>query len=331
MERTQSTTEAPEPPDDLALWELHAWCLGAVQPPGPVVRRGENGRLLHAARTGLDRHAIDETRMAELEHMHLLERSGDEIRTIFPIIGPQAAAPLRRHARNLAEKLLPSLLDPATRIRDHLTSQGLSGHTFAIIFGHALDGLMWSFLAAHGAIPDTRLTPDRPFWNGTFWAIWPPRENPAGVNEARFPGMTLVMVWTPRTEERLKAFARQPGLEAAFRSIAAGAATTFSQGVGGLPRIPVLRPGDPLDLQSQALARPVADALLSAPLPAIERARGQHDARIILGHELIWDLADLLQVNGLIARSASWNPASNIFLRIESDWTQPRERSIIGT
>ncbi len=331
MDRKQSTTEIPEPPDDLALWELHAWCLGAVQPPGPVVRRGDNGRLLHAARNGLDRHAIDEPRMAEPEQMHLLERSGDEFRTTFPIIGPQAAAPLRRHARNLAEKLLQNLIDPATRIRDHLAAEGLPGHTFAIVFGHALDGLMWSILAGRGAIPETHLTPDRPFWNGAFWAIWPPRENPAGVNEARFPGMTLVMVWTPRTEERLKAFARQPGLEAAFRSIAAGSATTFSHGVDGVPRIPVIRPGDPLDLQSQALARPVADALLSAPLPAIERARGQHDARIILGHELIWELADLLQVGGLIPRSTSWNPASNIFLRIESDWTQPRERSIIGT
>lgn len=329
MDRTQSTTETP--PDDLALWELHAWCLGAVQPPGPVVRRGDNGRLLHAARNGLDQHAIDEPRMAELEHMHLLERSGDEFRTTFPIIGPQAAAPLRYHARILAEKLLPSLLDPATRIRDHLAAEGLPGHTFAIVFGHALDGLMWSFLAGHGAIPDTHLTPDRPFWNGTFWAIWPPRENPAGVNEARFPGTTLVMVWTTRTEERLKSFARQPGLEAAFRSIAAGSAPTFSHGVDNLPRIPVIRPGDPLDLQSQALARPVADALLSTPLPAIERARGPHDARIILGHELIWELADLLQVGSLIPRSASWTPASNNFLRTESDWTQLRERSIIGT
>ncbi len=163
MDRKQSTTEIPEPPDDLALWELHAWCLGAVQPPGPVVRRGDNGRLLHAARNGLDRHAIDEPRMAEPEQMHLLERSGDEFRTTFPIIGPQAAAPLRRHARNLAEKLLQNLIDPATRIRDHLAAEGLPGHTFAIVFGHALDGLMWSILAGRGAIPETHLTPDRPF------------------------------------------------------------------------------------------------------------------------------------------------------------------------
>ncbi|MFN3765871.1 MAG: hypothetical protein ACK4R3_09895 [Aliihoeflea sp.] len=260
--------------------------------------------------------------MAELERMHILERSGDEIRATFPIIGPQAAAPLRRHARNLAEKLLPRLTDPVARIHDHLAAEGLTGHTFAVVFGHALDGLMWSILASHRAVPDTHLTPDRPYWNGTFWAIWPPRENPAGVNEARFPGMTLVMVWTPRTEEPLKALARRSGLQATLCAIASGASAPVADPLllddHGHSRIPIIRPGDPLQLHALALARPVAEALLTEPLPSIENVTDPRDARIIFGHELIWELADLLHDNGLVPRASEDDPIPSLFLRVEA-------------
>ncbi|MBL0935034.1 MAG: hypothetical protein IBJ07_09800 [Rhizobiaceae bacterium] len=311
-----------EPPDDLALWELHAWCLGALQPPGPLVRRSDNGRLLHAARHGIDRHAIDEDRIADLQRMHLLARAGDTIRTAFPVIGQQASAPLRRNARALAEKLLPHLLDPAARIRDRLAAEGLAGHTFVIVFGHALDGLMWTLLAARKAIPDTRLTPDRPYWNGTFWAIWPPRTDPAGVNEAPFPGMTLVMVWTPRTEERLKAISRSPDLETTLHAIASGAPPPVTHphllDDQGRPRLPIIRPADPLHQQSFALASSVAEALLTDPLPSIETVADPRDARIIFGHELIWELADLLRDAGLVPRPSQNDLLQSLFLRVET-------------
>lgn len=310
-----------EPPDDLALWELHAWCLGAVQPPGPIVRRGGNGRLLHAARNGIGRHAIDEDRIADLQRVHLVTRAGDTIRTAFPVIGPRASTPLRRHARTLAEKCLPHLLDPAARIRDRLAAEGLAGHAFAVVFGHALDGLMWTLLATRDAIPDTRLTPDRPFWNGTSWAIWPRRIDPAGVNEATFPGMTLVMVWTPRTEQHLKAFARQPGLEAALQSITSGAPPLVPDSLlindHGRPRIPVIRPRDPLHQQSLALASPVAEALLTELLPQIEGIDSPRDTRVIFGHELIWELADLLRDAGLFVPTED-DPINDLFLRIDA-------------
>jgi hypothetical protein len=311
-----------EPPDDLALWELHAWCLGALQPPGPLVRGGDNGRLLHAARNGIDRHAIHEDRIADLQRMHLVTRAGDTIRTAFPVIGPRASAPLRRHARTLAEKCLPHLLDPAARIRDRLAEDGRANHTFAIVFGHALDGLMWTLLASRDAIPDTRLTPDRPYWNGTFWAIWPPRTDPAGVNEALFPGTTLVMVWTPRTEQCLKTLARQPGLEAALRAIASGAPPTLTHPLliddQGHPLIPIIRPADPLHQQSLALASPVAEALFTELLPQIEGIDSPRDARVIFGHELIWELADLLRAAGLVPRGGEADPLQSLFLRLET-------------
>ncbi len=313
-------------PEDLALWELHAYCLGAVQPPAPAVRRDANGRLLYAARDGLIASSMaDGRRVSELESLGLIERNGERIFTTFPIIAPEASAPLRRRARALAIKCLPRVAAPAARIREILTAGGLSGHAHAVIFGHALDGLMWTILAGHGAVPDTRPTAIRPLWNGTFWAIWPPRPDPPGVNELTFPGMTLVMVWTPATEARLKELARRSGLEDALRAARNGSPASAVPGAPewpftdaeGRPLFPVIRTGDRLHLQSLAIAQPIADALTSEPPPRIEGVDDPRDARVIFGHELIWEISNLMRAADHIAHPTTDDLVSKIFLRLE--------------
>ena len=85
-------------PDDLSLWSLHGYCLGARETPHATVRQGDNGRLLFAAedwcgpedlaRLGLSPRPEQIERLVDFG---LIERQGEAQRSLVPRLGPALA------------------------------------------------------------------------------------------------------------------------------------------------------------------------------------------------------------------------------------------------
>ena len=111
---------------------------------------------------------------------------------------------LRAHLRELAIPLVDAIENPSRLIGAELDRMGLGQSDYALVFGYGLDLLLWEPLKSqhHSA---TRLTPERPWWNGAFWAIYPPREGSSGTNFLDCgEGVTLVMVWSDETAKGLE-------------------------------------------------------------------------------------------------------------------------------
>lgn len=289
------TTDSP--PDDLTRWGLHAFCLGAVATPQRVIGLDDNGRLLHLARGGVTRAELARrdirataSAVALLELFGLLEQRGEELFTVFPVIGPETLGELRRFTRGLAERAADELLPEVAAIATELGDRGWAGHEYAVVFGHAVDGLLWDELRRIGLAPDT--VPDRahPLWKGVFWAIHPARPDSAGVNESVSGDDALVMVWTPGSTVDLDRAAADPDV------------------VEGAPVV-VADDSDPVHRASMQLARTLA-AQLDAPEAMsaltellVDGEPGVGDrvtATVIVGHELIWDVMDVLLERGAL-------------------------------
>jgi hypothetical protein len=152
---------------------------------------------------------------------------------------------------------------------------GLSGSTYAVVFGHVLDGLLWDRLALTGAVPETRLSDAHPWWNGAFWAVYPPREGAAGTNFVDCDNATLVQVWTTATIARLDALAASEALPDTIRGLldpagtAAAGEVVDAAGVrwplrrpDGRPAIPIVGVNGPLDHLGTQVANVVAEAIV---------------------------------------------------------------------
>ena len=301
-------TDAHDIPADLARWGLHAFALGARSTPHPIVAMDDNGALLYHARHGatpaeLAEHGItpSESRLELLRVYGLIETDGDVVTTAFPVVGPEILDELRPRVRQEAAALVPRIRADVGAIAAELHRRGHPGHDYAVVFGHAVDGLLWDRLRAHGLAPTTELSVERPFWNGAFWAIYPPNEGGAGVNELPGPEATLVMVWTHDTNRALWDLART---EEGRRLLAAPTAQN---------KIPVLAPedGDVLHRHSLSIAETITGALRSTDLLSAIPDATPKESTLVLAHELIWSLmrelldAELLRLpEGMLGQGA---------------------------
>ncbi|MDF2706009.1 MAG: hypothetical protein K0R62_1661 [Nonomuraea muscovyensis] len=302
-------------PEDLALWALHCYCPDAKRTPHQVVADGDNGRVLYAARHGAPRDRLDvsDAQLAQLLEFRLLERDGDRLRTAFPVLGVREMAPLRAALRRLATPLADAVEKPAQDIAAELQRRGIGHSLYAMVFGYALDLLLWQQLRAEDAVPDTALTAERPWWNGAFWAIHPPRAGSSGTNFYRLgEDLTLVAVWSNATLRRLHDFATTPRIAESLRDRHV-TAVTDSEGHrlrvrldDGRSAIPLVGVGDVLDELAFAVAAPVSAFLLSRACQEAHRYVSTDDrtvATVIISHELIWEITEQLVARGTCTRA----------------------------
>ncbi|OLT43085.1 hypothetical protein BJF85_03105 [Saccharomonospora sp. CUA-673] len=288
-------------PSDLTEWGLHAFALGARSTPHGIVALDDNGALLYAARDGatlseLEANGIapSQSQLKLLQVYDLIEVDDDRVTTAFPVVGPDIFDPLRPRIRQLATDLTHKVSAEVRAIREELRRRGHHGHDYAVVFGHAVDGLLWDRLRATDMVPDTGLSLDRPLWNGAFWAIYPPIPAGAGVNEISGEAGTLVMVWTESTRHALQEVA----LSETARQLLKDPTAQIE--------IPVLVPdmSDMLHVHSVTIAETIAETLTTetqaqALFAAIPNASA-HERTLIVVHELIWALTQELVSAGYL-------------------------------
>lgn len=293
------STGSQDVPADLAEWGLHAFALGARSTPHSVVAMDDNGALLYHARKGITLGRLEalgitasQSQLALLQAYDLVTLDGDRVTTAFPVVGPEVLGPLRPRVRRLAVDLVPHISSAVAAISAELRRRGHAGHDYTVVFGHAVDGLLWDRLRAHGLAPTTELSIDRPYWNGAFWAMYPPITGSAGVNEHSGTEATLVMVWTDATNRALWDLARSEAGQALVNDPTAQT------------DVPVLAAdeSDALHRHSMSIADTIAQKLRSDPraqalLDAIPNADA-NEGVLILAHELIWEIMEALVAAG---------------------------------
>jgi hypothetical protein len=281
---------------------------------------------LYAAREGLDRQELrarglapSDDQIATLVDFGLLKILDGRLRTTFPMLDHADTTLLRRRLLPVGEALAARLTPQVRDLVGELGHQGLGGSSYAVVFGHALDGLLWHHLDATGALPDTALSADRPWWNGAFWAVYPPRDDAAGTNFVDCGRATLVMVWTGATLDRLEALAAAPGLRPAVLDLLSDDAGADAGGVvdgtgrswrlrqpDGRPAVPVLGVDGRADRIADRLAEQLATALAGSEVASAGAlvAADAAVATVIVAHELIWQITEALIASGAVTPPA---------------------------
>jgi hypothetical protein len=303
----KAVAQMDQSPPDLARWGLHCFCITARHTPHAIIKADDNGQILWLARNGVSMEdlraagiPITESQKLLLRTYGLITVNGDTLTTAFPILGPGIMVPLRTRLRSFAGRLTPEVADDVSKIELELNRRGYREHSYAVVFGYALDGLLWDELRNRGMLPDTTLDLDHPDWRGAFWAIYPERSGAPGTNEVALNGSTLVTVWTDRTSTALNEQL------ASIKSRAVSASSMADVG-----NLPLLRdkPDDPIHTAAQHIATLTATALLntsegSALLASIPHA-SRSQAVVVLAHELIWAVAEKLVESGYIVPPAA--------------------------
>ncbi len=302
-------------PPDISKWDLICFCITSVNTPHFAVRADTNGQILYYAQSGATKSELDQatgalvftSQLDFLQDWRLLKRNGDVFTTNIPVLGPEKVGQLRQQMKDLASQIAPEIRPDVQKISSELQQRKLSDHLYSVFFSYVLDGLTWDQLGSSKAIPEMQITADHPFWDGTFWALYPTRNAEPGTNSTGPDGITLLMTWTDPVLKQLRALQNAPKLTSVLQQAAKGDCRNLSvedadhkqwnlSSREGACVFPVIHENasDPIYTAGEQIAKRIATAVLeNDQQKLIGGGATLQQAHLIEAHELMWEVLDV--------------------------------------
>jgi len=289
-------------PHDVKEFGLICFCNSRVATPHLPIGLDNNGKILFAARNGVTPGQLasagipaTDSQLRLLTDWSLLTKTGAAYQTSFPILDPASMAALRERLASTEKRILPALDADSAAIKRELTKRGYARSAYALLFSYVLDGLVWQKLEAAGKLPKTEISVERPYWSGTFWAVYPKQDAMPGTNSRAKGRYSLRMLWNPAVVDEINAFYGAKSTGEWMDAFAAGSVEPPLYGPGG-PSPLIIREdrNDPIFVHGSRIADTIAAAMLVTNVAA-QLPQADESQRLLIGtHEFIWMvLADL--------------------------------------
>lgn len=295
--------------------------------PRQIMFFDNNDQIIMACRNGKTKKQLDElgisyneSQIALLRAWRLLDRADDVYTTIMPILDSEKMSGLRALTENAARQIAENMEANLRKYIATLESEGFGGHAFSLLFSYVIDGLVWSEFRSQGLGVSTRVTADTPLWAGAVWAVFPPRASRCGTNSYSAETGYVSVNWSESaggeldkllgSSEYLKTMVDQIGSQGRLvdpKAVEALAPFNLID-LDGRPRIPIVRETAGVDLYDTSLdlsANIAALTLQTVPVDSLQKTLGLTSpavALIIIYHELMWDLMEVLEGKGMIVR-----------------------------
>jgi len=318
-------------PADFTDFEFIQYITAPHSTPQNILRLDNNGEIVLAARGGVTRSQLEvlgvsfsESQIALLKTWRLLKEEGDTLASLIPILGPEDTRRLRRRIQTAASAIAAELHPAVSRLQTELGKTGRAHNAYTIIFSYVLDGLVWDEFEKHGVLDNREVTAETPLWSGYVWALYPPRTFSPGTNTISDEGISLKVAWAEATLPKMRPFVADiPTLVRMFNDYKERGRVEDERvrevfGLFGLFdetgrfTIPVIAENDSNRLYK--LAKTVAEGvaaeaptLLDLPLLATEFGfRDERQALVVAYHELMWEILDRLEADGLVQRPVAF-------------------------
>jgi hypothetical protein len=201
-----------------------------------------------------------------------------------------------------------------------LNSKGLQKNSYSLFFAYVLDCLVWDILEDNGEIQEKNTTDRNPFWDGTFWMLEPPRDFSCGTNSLSFENLSINVNWSHHSQVTVSSYKTLQKLLIDYKK--QGKVTNpevleaFKENElfdhNGIIQIPVITENrsDSIYVESKKIADEVAGylsnqidfATILSDYPGL--TRGQKI--IIVYHEVMWDILDMMEENGQIIQPTAF-------------------------
>ncbi len=309
--------------EQLKQYDDVCFCNVGLMHPKSLLNLDNNMEIVFACRTGktlndLKNLGIDFTKsqMRLLRLADLIQKTDSVYFTQIPILTEENTKQLRANSSRMAQTIIPIIQEDFTRLFALLNSKGLQRNSYSLFFAYVLDGLVWDVLEQNNQMDNRSITEEKPFWDGTFWMLAPRREFSCGTNSMANGPISINVNWSENSIIKVPSYSRLGELLDDFEAngkitqpevIRAFVKYDLFDKYGRL-KIPVItnHPTDNIYAQSLNIVNKIADYLqndidYSTVLSAYANlTKGQKIT--ILYHEIMWDILDVMETNGLIKK-----------------------------
>jgi hypothetical protein len=301
--------------------------------PKSIMGYDNNGDVLMSCRSGKTREQLEQmgvpvtdSQVKLLEVYSLLSVKDGILTTSIPILGPDQTRRIRLYAKESAGEMITHVRTDVVEFLGMLTELGRERNAYSMLFAYVFDSMAWSNFEAAGLVQPTEIDIRHPFWSGEVYAFYPRRSFSCGTNTHTRGSVALKVNWSQSSRPVLKLFygALMELDDSTFREFMEkgqieddAVKETFApfgmlDDTGRLT-IPVIdeTEDDALYRVSSRISGKMAEqtpALLS--FRDLKKEFGFRDVQqtvVIIFHELIWELMEVLEAEGLVRKPVAFS------------------------
>jgi len=135
---------------------------------------------------------------------YIKDSNTEKIITTMPILGSKEKRSLIKKVRKSTYEIEPELEEDIYALKKTLKKIGHEDHTFSILFSAVIDGIVWLPFRAQGFVTEFALTPQKPLYDGVYWAYYPKRDFRCGTNIALGDDVYVLLNWSDGPMEKIQ-------------------------------------------------------------------------------------------------------------------------------
>lgn len=298
--------------------------------PNHIVKLDNNWELLLAlnkgpkTKTQLDSLGIKYTnsQLKLLKTWELVDKNEkeDSFETSVVLLDSTATLKLRNYSGHISKSLVKTIYPSILELNKHLDKINRTNSAYTILFSYVLDGISWDYFIKEDLVEERVASEENPFWAGEFWSTYPHREFSCGTNTAEDRGFSMCVNWSEIAIPNMIPFVSRFDLQ--FRilddyiehgrildkeALEVFAPYNFFDDKGNLS-VPVIAENDENEIY--ILAKSMAEEIAYFVKNKIDwddligeyGFRDTSQALIILYHEIMWDMLEILEKDGIIEK-----------------------------
>ncbi|MCK4661440.1 MAG: hypothetical protein KAT68_01135 [Bacteroidales bacterium] len=313
-------------------YEKYYYCMVGYLHPQRVIESHNNWDLLNTLADGKTLSELDELgvtyskkQLDILQLLNFVKKQDEKYYSTVCILNEEKTKKMRSETFKMATEIVNQISKDYSIFQGILLKQGFENNTYTVFFSYIMDNLVWDELEKQNYKTMRELTPEQPFWSGNVWFVNPKRNFSCGTNSITENGSRANLNWSRNsgvsfnnynslslmiddykkhqriTDEKNKEFLMTYGLCREDGSI------TF----------PIIR-NDSLD-EINSISKNIAQTIINYLIKEIDFSsimsqygiQTKTEAIVILFHEIMWDILDIMEENKQIKKPIAFSEPKN--------------------
>ena len=309
-------------------YDDNCFCGYSEKHPFQIINEGNNWDILVALKDGktleeLKKTGIDFTQkqIEGLQTLNFIDKKGEKYKTLITIINEKETNEIRARTKEIAKKIVPKIQSDFSFFSKNLKEQGYENNVFTVFFSYIMDNIVWDKFEAKNIIPNQDLTVEKPIWNGTIWFIYPKRKFSCGTNSSSEENISAAVNWSDTSKLSLTKIV---DYEAMLKDLKKNNKITDTINIrklkqydicdiNGNLKVPFLKKDSTNNFY--ICCNKIADKIFNYLITEVDfssiekkyNIQSKGDAIVILYHDIMWDILDIMEENGQIKKPIAFS------------------------
>lgn len=252
--------------------------------------------------------------------LNFLHFENDVYRTQVTILNENDTKGIRKITNDIALNISQLIKKDFLVLKKNLIEKGFEDNAYSIFFSYIMDNIVWNLFENNKILSEKKITVETPVWDGTIWFDYPKRNFSCGTNCEVINNLVFATNWTDSCALSFTKLDKSKILNEIIANSKIKDDNLKNQlfyynicDKDGNITIPVITKKESSEIYkiSSSISQTIYEYLVNkidfSVLKTKYNIQSKGDAIIIIYHDIMWDLLDIMENKGLLKKPIAFS------------------------